>query len=167
MLSGSFYESAGQRRLYYPEFDQRISSDPRATNNGVAMDSDGERAYDLFGSVSYHDLTLSGALNDRHKKVPTASFGTAFDDGREATTDVRAYVDLKWEHETAEDLRLMGRVAYDQYDYYGYSLLESGAAAGGDPEPGLLGRPMAAVWSSSITARRGRWPATGSTISPS
>lgn len=119
LLSGSYYTSEGQRKLYYPEFDQRISADPRATNNGYAKDADGEKAFNLFSSARYEDFTLSGFYSSREKEVPTASFDTVFNDGREETTDYRAYVDLKYDHSFSEDSQLQGRVFLDYASYYG------------------------------------------------
>lgn len=117
VLSGSFYDTTGQDRLYYPEFDQRISLDPRATNNGIANDADDEHAYNVLGSVRYHDLTLSAGYSLRDKHVPTASFGTVFNDGREKTTDERIFADLRYQHSYSEEMQLMGRIYYDRYAY--------------------------------------------------
>jgi len=138
LLSGSYYTSEGHRRLYYPEFDQRVSIDPRATNNGVAKNADGEKAFNLSGSVSYHELSFSGFFASRTKEVPTASFGTVFNDGRLETTDYRAYADLKYERSYGEDIRLAGRLFYDHASYYGdypYNY-----AAPGDPPDLVLNK---------------------------
>lgn len=113
LLSGSWYDSAGQRNLYFREFD---SPD---TNHGLARDRDGDEAQHAQASLSYRDFTLSGAFSQRKKDVPTASYGTVFNDGREATTDLRAYADLKYQHEFSEDTTLMARVSYDHYSYQG------------------------------------------------
>jgi iron complex outermembrane receptor protein len=119
LLWGSLYTSEGQRKLYYPEFDQRISVDPRAANNGWVRGADGEDALQVFSSARYEALTLSGFFSSRAKDVPTASYGTIFNDGREETTDYRAFVDLKHDHSFNESSRLQGRVFYDHYSYYG------------------------------------------------
>ena len=116
---GSYYTSEGQRWLYYPEFDQRISADPRANNNGLAKNSDGEEAGNFRTRLSYHDFSLEGFYNVRYKKVPTASFNTVFNDGREETMDQRAYVDLKYDHAFNEDCKLLGRAYFDDYQYEG------------------------------------------------
>jgi iron complex outermembrane receptor protein len=110
LLSGSYYISEGQERLYYPEFDQRISADPRATNNGFADGRDGEEAVNLFSSVGFQGLTLSGFFSYREKDVPTASNGTLFNEGAERTTDYRVYEDLKNDHDFNEDFHLQGRL---------------------------------------------------------
>jgi len=112
LLSASSYGSRGQRSLFFPEFD-----DPQ-TNNGIAQDSDEERAYRFFGSLGYGDFTLSGAFSHRYKNVPTGIDGTVFDSGLLETNDDRGYLDLKYEHAFARDLTLGGRLSYDWYPYY-------------------------------------------------
>lgn len=119
LLSSSYYTSAGQQNLYFPEFDQRISADPRAANNGIAEDADAEEAANLFSSLRYQDFTLSGSYAYRSKHVPTASFLTVFNDGREETTDIRSYVDLKYDHGFSDESRLQARVFLDHYSLTG------------------------------------------------
>jgi outer membrane receptor for ferrienterochelin and colicins len=118
LLSGSYYSSAGQRNLYYPEFDPRISSEPRAANRGRARNSDGENAFQVLSTTRLEKLTLSGFFSSREKEVPTASYGTMFNAGREETRDYRAYVDLKYDHSFHQESRLQGRVFFDHYSYY-------------------------------------------------
>src|SRR5688572_12788476 len=113
LLSGTLYGSAGDRRLYYSEFDN-------AENNfGVAEDSDEDYSRKFFGSLGWRDLTLSGGYSWREKNIPTASFGTIFNDGHEVVTDVRAFADLKYERQFAGEIEFMGRTFYDRYEYYG------------------------------------------------
>src|SRR4029077_3757327 len=69
-LSGTYEHSNGAQRLFFPVFDTP------ATNNGVAEGLDGERVKELYGHLSFNNLTLTGAYGSRHKFVPTASFGT-------------------------------------------------------------------------------------------
>lgn len=118
-VSGANYSSAGQRHLYYPEFDQRSSADPRARNNGVADDSDAEDALGMYVRARYQDWTLAGFAATRDKQVPTASFDTMFNDGREMTQDRRVYLDLKYDHAFGRDLQWLARASYDRYSYYG------------------------------------------------
>jgi len=119
LVSASNYDSGGVKRLYVPEFDERITDNPLATNNGMAVGIDGERAFNLFGNASYGDFRLASFFSDRVKRIPTASFGTAFDDGREETTDYRGYVDIQYEHNFCASLNLQGRLFYDNYTYHG------------------------------------------------
>lgn len=113
LLSGSIYDTAGERRVYFPEFDAP------ATNNGMAENSDGDRAYHFYGSVGYGDFTLTGGWLWRQKDVPTASYLTTFNDGGELTTDERAYIDLKGEHDFTDTIKFIGHVAYDHSWYRG------------------------------------------------
>ena len=111
VVSGSFYESAGDRDLYFPEFDAP------ETNHGHAEDLDRERAANLFASVRWQDLTLSAAYVARRKDIPTASWNTLFNDPRYETVDERGYVDLKWQHALDEHHELMARAYFDDTRY--------------------------------------------------
>jgi outer membrane receptor for ferrienterochelin and colicins len=113
LLSGSIYDTDGEERIFFPEFNSPTN------NNGVAVNSDADRAYHFFGSAGYGDFTLSGGWSWRKKIIPTASYLTVFNDGGELTVDERAYVDLKCDHAFSEELRLTGHVAYDVADYHG------------------------------------------------
>lgn len=113
LVSASALESGGESELFYPEFAS--PENPRGRVSGA----DGERAAHFYTKATLHDLTLSGSLHVRDKEVPTASYGTLFDSGREETTDLRGYVDLKYEGEVADDGRLLARVSYDRFDYSG------------------------------------------------
>jgi len=111
VLSGSWYESAGERRLYYPEFDTP------ASNNGIAQNSDDDRYYKLFGKLAYHDFTLTAAWSDRTKNIPTGSFTTLFNDGGQLTKDRLSYVDLKYERSFRDELTLLAKAYFDSYKY--------------------------------------------------
>jgi outer membrane receptor for ferrienterochelin and colicins len=112
LLSGTGYKSRGQD-LFFPEFD-----DP-ATNNGIAAGIDGERQAGAFGSVSFGDFDVHGAYNSRVKEVPTASYGTIFNDPRFKTWDDRAWLDLSWRREFADRTEATARAYYDYYQYHG------------------------------------------------
>ena len=96
VLSASGYSSAGERHSYFSEFDQRISSNPRARNDGVAHGLDDEGTAKLYGSVRYGNFTASAYHSDRAKQVPTASYGTLFNDPGERSLDVRSYLELNY-----------------------------------------------------------------------
>jgi len=113
IISGSYYTSDGEDRLYFRAFD-----DP-ATNNGVAEDLDGDRYYSLFAKFSYQDFTLEGAFIDRKKEIPTASYDTLFNIPGTETTDGTAFIDLKYAHVFGNNLDLMARVNYNHYYYDG------------------------------------------------
>ncbi|WP_322110982.1 TonB-dependent receptor plug domain-containing protein [Steroidobacter gossypii] len=127
LVSATHYSSAGMD-FYYPEFDQRISDNPRAANNGFATGLDDEEAAKFFTSVRYGDFSASLFLSDRHKQVPTASFETVFADPRARTDDARGYLELSYERALNERAGLRVRASYDSYEYegefpYDYALL--------------------------------------------
>ena len=67
--------------IYFAEFDSP------ETNNGVAAGLDGDRSGSAFAKISYQGWSLQAGLQDRKKEVPTASYGTNFDDPRLETQD--------------------------------------------------------------------------------
>jgi iron complex outermembrane receptor protein len=111
VLSASTFDSRGHERLYFPEFDVE------GTNNGMVAGNDGESAQNLLASLAYKDFELSAAYSRRDKEIPTASFSTVFNDGREEATDERVLVDLKYAHAYGAS-HLTGRLSYDRYSYF-------------------------------------------------
>jgi outer membrane receptor for ferrienterochelin and colicins len=112
LVSGSFYNSQGHRQLFFPEFDRP------ATNNGIAENADGDQSYSVFADIIYRDFNIHVVGSSRTKHVPTASFGTVFDDPRNQTTDARRYVDAQYHH-TFGSWETLGRLSYDWYGYHG------------------------------------------------
>lgn len=102
VLSFSDYDSQGQKELFFPAFNTP------ANNFGIARDADGERAQHLFGKARLGNLTLTLATVQRVKNVPTASFGTVFNDNRYQTRDERSV--LQAHHDTHLDSRFTGAV---------------------------------------------------------
>ncbi|MBM0104938.1 TonB-dependent receptor [Steroidobacter sp. S1-65] len=120
LMSGSHYDSAGASRIYYPAYDQRISDAPGASNDGFADDLDGEQASKFFTSLRYGGLSASMYYNHREKAVPTAPFGTLFNDPENRTIDRRSYADVKYQLPLSDDLQLSARAFYDNYTYEGF-----------------------------------------------
>ena len=113
LISGDYFESDGEDRLYFNEFDDPF------TNNGIAKDADGERAKTLFAKLSYYDFTLEVAYADRDKVIPTASYETVFNTPRTFTADQNLQLGLKYERGFANGLDILGRLYYQRYDYSG------------------------------------------------
>lgn len=109
LLSGTRYESDGNGRLYYPEFDSPDS------NNGVAEGADGDEFGSLFARLSLFDLTLEGAFVEREKGLPTAPYGTVFNDPRTGGESRQAYGRLSYEHRFAGQLDLQAAVSYNLF----------------------------------------------------
>jgi outer membrane receptor for ferrienterochelin and colicins len=113
MVSGSYYDSRGHERLYYPEFAAPES------NRGIAENLDSERAWHALSTLSYGNIVFSAAFNARTRGIPTASFGTHFNDPRSKTMDQAGYLDLKFERDFAADIHLLTRLGYHHYEYHG------------------------------------------------
>lgn len=114
LINGSYTQSSGQT-LFFPEI--AALTPPANINSGFAVNSDREYVYSFLGTAHYKDLQLQGMLADREKKVPTASYGTVFNDGREETFDGRYFAEIKYSPHLTQNLGLMIR-AYD--DWYRY-----------------------------------------------
>jgi iron complex outermembrane receptor protein len=112
LLSGSFYNSEGHKNLFFPEFDSP------ATNNGIAQNADGDQSYNILADIIYRDFNIHVVDASRTKHIPTASFGTVFNDPRTRTTDARSYVDIQYHH-TFGSWETLGRLSYDWYGYHG------------------------------------------------
>lgn len=112
LFSTSFYNSLGHKRLFFPEFDSP------ATNYGIAEHADGDQSYNMFADIIYRDFNIHFVDGSRTKHIPTASFGTVFNDPRTQTTDARGYIDLQYSHAFG-NWQTLGRISYDWYDYHG------------------------------------------------
>jgi iron complex outermembrane receptor protein len=110
LLSASGYTSQGMD-LSFPEF--------AATHGGIATGMDGEGQASAYGSASLGDFVLSGVYGHRVKEVPTASYGTIFNDPRFKTWDDRAWLDLSWTKALGERTEVSARAFYDWYRYTG------------------------------------------------
>ena len=112
LVSASFYNSQGHTSLFYPEFNSP------ATNYGIAENADGDQAYNTFADIIYKDFDIHFVQESRTKHIPTASFGTVFNDPRTQTTDARVYVDAQYRHVFGK-WEILGRISYDWYGYNG------------------------------------------------
>jgi iron complex outermembrane receptor protein len=116
LVSGTAYYSSGPGSLYFNEFD-----DP-STNNGTTQHTDYDRSLNGFAKFSFHDFSLEGAYITRTKGIPTASFGTDFNNRGNETTDAHGYLDLKYETALGPQWDLTARLYYDSLKYQGYYL---------------------------------------------
>jgi iron complex outermembrane receptor protein len=112
ILSASAYRSQQQAHLYFPEFDSP------ETNGGYADDLDADEYKRLFGSVSVGGLTLQGVYGARTKNIPTASYGSIFNDPQTFTKDLRTYFNASYGRSIGSG-QLLVRSFADRYDYAG------------------------------------------------
>jgi iron complex outermembrane receptor protein len=124
-LSASYSGSNGPARLYTPAFDAT------ETNNGIAERMDGEGSFQLFGRVTFADFTLTGVHGDRVKDVPTASYGSAFNQPTLQTTDQHSFVEGAYAR-TVKGSQVALRAYVDRLYYggtYPLGLTEDGTVA--------------------------------------
>ncbi|MFB3814035.1 MAG: TonB-dependent receptor plug domain-containing protein [Terriglobales bacterium] len=113
LLSATMYRSDGNEHLYFPEFDSPES------NHGVAHRVDGDRYESVFTLARWKHWTFQGAYGSREKLIPTASFGTIFNDPLNRTVDSRGFGELVYQRDFISGLQLTSRWFYDAYFYRG------------------------------------------------
>jgi len=119
VISATGYGSRGGS-LYFREFDPQYAlADPRSRNGGYADNCDYDRSRSGYARFERGGFQLAGVYLERVKGVPTASYGTDFNDPGNRTTDLRGYVDLQYDKRLAEIAELNVRVYYDVYRYTG------------------------------------------------
>ena len=124
LLSGDFYNSAGQT-LFYPEFDTP------ATDYGFARNCDYESYQHFLATVSLRGFTLQGVYGARNKGIPEGAVGTLFDDPQTYTFDSVRYFDLGYQRPVAEGWDLEARTAVSRHLYH--AVFPFSPAAPGDP----------------------------------
>jgi iron complex outermembrane receptor protein len=112
LFSGTFYNSAGQN-LYFPEFDTPL------TNDGIARKLDYDRYHDTLFKLAYRGFTLQGVETWRNKGLPTASYGTEFNDFRARNADQHQFLDLSYSSTLHNSWQMTARTYYDRYAYDG------------------------------------------------
>lgn len=110
-LSGSFLDSDGPSKLYYEEFSD--------INGGYTKHTDYESLYQFFGKVGWKSFSLEGGYSSREKGVPTAPYGSIFNDPDLKTVDDRGFVVLNFDHRFENELQLIAKLSYDHYEYNG------------------------------------------------
>jgi outer membrane receptor for ferrienterochelin and colicins len=123
LLSGSFYDSHGQDQLFFPQFNTP------ATNDGIALNADGDEFHQFFANLSWGHFTLQGVFGSREKGIPTAPFGSVFNVTGTHTIDARGYLDLQYDRKLGGGWSLTDRLYYDQFNNDGtyiYDYSDSG-----------------------------------------
>lgn len=113
LLSATYYESEGDDRIYYSEYD-----DP-ATNNGIADNVDDSDSHSFYASLKYDEFTLTAAYQKQSKTLPSGSYNSVFNDPRTITTESHGYVDGTYQHLFNNGADLTVRAFYDDYYYDG------------------------------------------------
>ena len=71
LISGSVFNDTGESPLFFPQFDT-----PQ-TNNGNAIDMNGERGYHFFSTLTWRNWTVTAAFSG-HDQIQPISWGLPF-----------------------------------------------------------------------------------------
>ena len=107
LLSATFFNSEGQT-LFFPEFNTP------ANNYGITRNTDYENYEHVLGTLTYRGFTLQGLFSARDKGVPTAYFGSIFNDPRTYNLDYHQYLDLGYRTSLGKNWELTANTSYDQ-----------------------------------------------------
>jgi len=124
LLSGSYYESAGNPKLVFPP------SSATGFPGAVERNHDGQSARNFFASVSYNGLTIEGLYGRRDKELPNGPYAAEFNDGRNKLWDERAYAEVRYSHDLPHDYHVLARAYFDHYTYEGTFAFDYGAPIG-------------------------------------
>ena len=113
LFSGSLYRSAGVPQLFFPEFDAPD------TNFGLAEDVDGDHYSQAFGRVQYGGFRAQGMYSSRTKTVPSALYGSIFNDPATQETDAFAQGGVEYHHTFASQTELDLRSSFNRYHFAG------------------------------------------------
>ncbi|HLP16409.1 MAG TPA: TonB-dependent receptor [Bacteroidota bacterium] len=93
--------------------------DTDSTNHGIATNADWESFYGVTAKLSLQNFALRSGATWREKAIPTASFGTIFNDPREQTRDERQFIDMTYAVPLPDNAELSLRLYGDRYKYAG------------------------------------------------
>lgn len=113
LLAAGAYKNPGPSPLFFPKFASPL------TNNGYAVNMDGDRYDHAFADLQYGAFRLQSEISDRLKTSPTASYGVIFNDSTTWLQDTRGFVDASVRGTMASGTDYEVRVYYDAYNYVG------------------------------------------------
>jgi iron complex outermembrane receptor protein len=121
LLSGTIYDSAGQRSLYFPEF----ASTP---SGGYTYRSDYDSSKSIYARFSLSDFTLTGLLSSRKKGIPTGAYQTVFNNPNSRTIDERGYLNLGYRKVYSDSIDVSAHLFYDHYRYDGVYVTDNASS---------------------------------------
>ena len=113
LISGTFYGSRGHNSLFFSEFNTP------ETNYGIARHADDDQVGSALATISFRDFTLQAVYGTREKGIPTAPYGTIFNNPGTRTTDSHSYIDLRYQHTFGNSWDVLARTFYDRVTYQG------------------------------------------------
>jgi outer membrane receptor for ferrienterochelin and colicins len=112
LVSATGLESDGPT-LHYGEFDDPATHFGRVQHDGLQNSS-------LFARASIEHVTFTAAHVTMDKEIPTAPWGTVFDDHSTDSIDARTLLGLDYQDQIAEGFSVLARTSYNFYDYHGW-----------------------------------------------
>lgn len=146
VVSGTVTRTEGQD-LYLPEFD-----DP-TTNGGVANHVDGGLAAGAVATLAHGDLRVRAGVLSHEKRVPTGTFGNAFNDPRTDRLDRSAWIDVSRSTQVSPRFRTTMRAYGDLYLYDGHSAYHADSIFLDRGDSRIAGAELLGVWESSSRNR--------------
>lgn len=113
LVSGSLFHADGSR-LYFPEYNAP------ATNNGISdRGADASGGGSAYLKVDYERLTLSLGYMQARKHIPSAAWGTTFNDRNTLTDEERIFANLAVRIVDGDSTSLQFRSSLNAYNYNG------------------------------------------------
>jgi outer membrane receptor protein involved in Fe transport len=139
LVSGSVFNNSGQSVLFFPEFNSP------ETNNGRAINMDGEKGYHFFSTLTWRNWTITAVAAGRSKIQPVSWGNTMFNDRGTAVNDDRDYVEAAYTREL-KDGTLRWRTHYDSFQFEGRADFPLDSA-----------HPATSGVDENISVQRGKW----------
>ncbi len=111
---GSLYATGSHHRTFGQDLYEPYYS---STNGGLSQRADGEEDYAVYGAFHWKQWLFHANANSRLKAIPTASYGTRFNDGRSDTLDERRFYEARWDGQWLRDVEVTARAYLDWYRY--------------------------------------------------
>jgi iron complex outermembrane receptor protein len=119
LYAAGSYRLMGGQNLMYPAFSGK--------NGGVFENGDREESYTLYSLYERSGLIVHGSASNRNKRIPTASYGTIFNDNGSHTADARSFLEASLANPLGGDWTLNTRGYWDWYRYNADYIYVNGA----------------------------------------
>ncbi len=108
LFSGTFFNSHGHDRLYFPEYDAP------ATNDGIAENVDHDQSRNFLADISFRHFRLLVMHGTRARQSPVPSMGGAFNDPRSYLVDQESFAELSYERTIRERWNFRSSVSFNR-----------------------------------------------------
>lgn len=150
LASGSVFNNGGQHDIFFPEYNSPQS------NNGHAINMDGERGYRLFADLKLGSWEILAFTGTRLKLQPISWNETVFNDRGTRAIDQHSTVAATWTRQLDSERLLKWETSWDEYRYRGdYRTPSQSGTAGGSV--GAISEYDAGDWITSRLSYRFAW----------